>query len=91
MQRKTRGLEAPSPTPRQLEVLRTIDRLTRKLGFPPTFRELGDAMDIESLNGVSDHLRALERHGWLTRTERTARAVLLTPSGSAWLATARAA
>jgi repressor LexA len=72
-------------------VLRTIDRLTRELGFPPTFRELGEAMRIASSNGVSDHLRALERHGWLTRTERTARAVLLTRSGSAWLATARAA
>lgn len=89
--RKGRGVHyrsttARAPTARQLEVLQAIARLTRELGFPPTFRELGESLGIESGNGIVDHLNALERHGWVTRMRRTARSLLLTRSGSAWVA-----
>jgi repressor LexA len=33
--------------------------------WPPTIREIGKAFDIHSTNGVSDHLIALQRRGYL--------------------------
>ena len=36
-------------------------------GVPPTYREIGAAMGIRSTNGVSDHVKALIRKGYLTR------------------------
>lgn len=90
-ERRPRSTTARAPTARQLEVLRAIARLTVERHFPPTIRELGDELGISSTNGVVDFLRALERHGWLTHVRGTARSTVLTPSGSAWLATARAA
>jgi repressor LexA len=51
-------------TPRQREVLDCIARSIRERGYPPTLRELGAELCIKSTNGVSDHLRALERKGY---------------------------
>jgi len=38
-------------------------------GLPPTLREIGRFMGIRSTNGVTDHLLALERKGYI-RLER---------------------
>jgi predicted MarR family transcription regulator len=35
----------------------------RERGFPPTLREIGKGLDIRSTNGVSDHLKNLEKNG----------------------------
>lgn len=35
--------------------------------MPPTMREIGKVMCIRSTNGVADHLRALERKGYIRR------------------------
>jgi repressor LexA len=42
-------------------------------GYPPTLREIGARMGIRSTNGVNDHLRALERKGYLTREDMKSR------------------
>ena len=47
-------------------------------GFPPTIREIGEEMDIRSTNGVNDHLKALERKGYLTRGEQQSRSLVPT-------------
>lgn len=52
-------------------------------GYPPTLREIGARMGIRSTNGVNDHLRALERKGYLTREDMKSRALRPTPLGSA--------
>lgn len=65
------------PTDRQLEVLASIRRLTSSLGYPPTIRELAADLGIRSSNGVSDHLKALERKGCLTRRPWASRAIVL--------------
>lgn len=52
-------------TRRQAEVLQAVDRLISANGYSPTFREVGDEVGIVSLNGVSDHLRALKKKGWV--------------------------
>ncbi|MCA9522077.1 MAG: transcriptional repressor LexA, partial [Myxococcales bacterium] len=44
-------------------------------GYPPTIREIGAHMGIGSTNGVSDHLKALERKGYLERDLLKSRAL----------------
>jgi repressor LexA len=65
-------------TERQLEVLRFIARQIDDAGYPPTIREIGEALDIRSTNGVNDHLKALERKGYLTRDPVKSRALIPT-------------
>jgi repressor LexA len=65
-------------TDRQLEVLRFIARQIEDIGYPPTIREIGEALDIRSTNGVNDHLKALERKGYLTRDPVKSRALIPT-------------
>ena len=65
-------------TDRQLEVLRFIAREIEERGYPPTIREIGEALEIRSTNGVNDHLKALERKGFLTRDPVKSRALIPT-------------
>ena len=65
-------------TDRQKEILTFIQRTTEERGFPPTIREIGEEMDIRSTNGVNDHLKALERKGFLTRGEQQSRSLVPT-------------
>ena len=52
-----------------------IDGIAEAGGYPPTLREIGSRMGIRSTNGVNDHLRALERKGYLTREDMKSRAL----------------
>lgn len=54
-------------SPRQRAVLEYLAAVIQKRGVPPTFREIGAAMGIGSTNGVSEHIRALERKGYIER------------------------
>jgi repressor LexA len=58
--------------------LEFISTSIRERGYPPTLREIGKHMGIRSTNGVSDHLRALKRKGYLDRTRLKSRALTLT-------------
>ena len=62
-------------TARQEQVLRFITDSIKDRGYPPTLREIGAHMGIRSTNGVNDHLRALERKGYLTREDMKSRAL----------------
>src|SRR5438477_3216085 len=62
-------------THRQQMVLEYIRRSITDRGFPPTLREIGAFMGIRSTNGVNDHLRALERKGYLRREDMKSRAL----------------
>lgn len=66
-------------TERQQMVLDYIRQSIADRGYPPTLREIGARMGIRSTNGVNDHLRALERKGYLTREDMKSRA--LRPTG----------
>lgn len=59
----------PRLTDRQRLVLSAVMRLVEERGFAPTLREIGEAVGIVSTNGVLDHLKALERKGYLLRAE----------------------
>src|SRR5688572_12955545 len=65
-------------TERQREILTFILKETEARGFPPTIREIGEQMDIRSTNGVNDHLKALERKGYLNRGEQQSRSLVPT-------------
>lgn len=62
-------------TERQQQVLHYIRQSIHERGYPPTLREIGAYMGIRSTNGVNDHLRALERKGYLTREDMKSRAL----------------
>jgi repressor LexA len=62
-------------TDRQREVLDFITDSIRKRGYPPTLREIGSHFGIRSTNGVNDHLRALEKKGFLHREDLKSRAL----------------
>src|ERR1041384_7334971 len=64
-------------TKRQEQTLDFIRRSIEDRGYPPTLREIGEHMGIRSTNGVNDHLRALERKGYLTREDMKSRALKL--------------
>ncbi|MFL5318185.1 MAG: transcriptional repressor LexA [Myxococcaceae bacterium] len=63
-------------TDRQLQILNYIVKESELRGFPPTIREIGEEMGIASTNGVNDHLKALERKGYLNRGEQQSRALV---------------
>ncbi len=60
-------------TDRQRMVLEYICGSIDERGYPPTLREIGNKLGIRSTNGVNDHLRALERKGYLTREDMKSR------------------
>src|SRR6185369_6051062 len=64
-------------TKRQEETLEFIRKSIGERGYPPTLREIGESMGIRSTNGVNDHLRALERKGFLRREDMKSRALKL--------------
>lgn len=65
-------------TSRQEQVLGYIAETIRDRGYPPTIREIGTALGIRSTNGVNDHLKALERKGYIERSGAKSRAILVT-------------
>src|SRR5262249_62018812 len=62
-------------TDRQKEVLDFIGESIHARGYPPTLREIGERMGIRSTNGGNDHLKALEKKGFLYREDLKSRAL----------------
>ena len=63
-------------TGRQNTVLETIRGWIREHGYPPTIRELGQRLGIKSLRGVTTHLDAIAKKGFLKRAS-SARSISL--------------
>jgi len=64
-------------TKRQEQTLDFIRSSIDQRGYPPPLREIGEHRGIRSTNGVNDHLRALERKGYLRREDMKSRALRL--------------
>ena len=62
-------------TARQHEVLEFIDRMMRERGYPPSVREIGEAVGLTSPSTVHAHLRTLQRLGYLRRDPTKPRAI----------------
>jgi repressor LexA len=74
--RAERSLAPPSE--RQLQILRYIHQQLRDQGYPPTVREIGNAVGLKSTNGVAEHLRALISKGYLAKDDKKSRALVPT-------------
>lgn len=64
-----------SLTSRQKEIYDFIRERMETRGYPPTVREIGNAFDIKSPNGVMCHLNALVKKGLIEREAQSARAI----------------
>src|SRR6185436_17259605 len=64
-------------TPRQREVLEVIEQYQRDRGFPPSVREIGEAVGLTSPSTVHAHLATLQRLGYLRRDPTKPRAIEL--------------
>jgi repressor LexA len=62
-------------TARQRSVLEVIRTSVSERGYPPSIREIGDAVGLTSTSSVAHQLRALERKGYLRRDPNRPRAV----------------
>ncbi|MFD3703057.1 transcriptional repressor LexA [Nocardia sp. NPDC058658] len=60
---------------RQRTVLDVIRSSVTERGYPPSIREIGDAVGLTSTSSVAHQLRALERKGYLRRDPNRPRAV----------------
>lgn len=57
-------------------MLDCIERSIETKGYPPTFREVGSETGITSTNGVADHVKALDRKGYLVWNRKIARGLV---------------
>ena len=62
-------------TQRQHRILEVIRASVTDRGYPPSIREIGDAVGLTSTSSVAHQLRTLERKGYLRRDPNRPRAV----------------
>ncbi|MDV6014488.1 transcriptional repressor LexA [Haloechinothrix sp. LS1_15] len=67
-------------TIRQGQILEVIRSWVRRLGYPPSVREIGDAVGLTSTSSVAHQLQALQRKGYLRRDPNRPRAVGVFPA-----------
>lgn len=60
---------------RRKKILNFIERYTQEKGYPPTVREIGKAVGLQSSSTVHSHLKALERDGYILRDASRTRAI----------------
>ncbi len=62
-------------TNRQREIFEYIKQASKEKGYPPSVREIGEAVGLKSSSSVQSHLNALVKKGYLTRSSSSARAL----------------
>jgi repressor LexA len=70
---------------RKQKIIQCIARTVAERGYPPSVREIADAVGLASTSAVHHHLTALEREGLLERGSHSSRALRLTARGEAEL------
>jgi repressor LexA len=65
-------------TPRQRRVLEVIRDSVERRGYPPSMREIGEAVGLTSTSSVAHQLASLQRKGFLRRDANRPRAVEVT-------------
>ncbi|TDP89202.1 transcriptional repressor LexA [Labedaea rhizosphaerae] len=64
---------------RQAKVLEVIRSWVERYGYPPSVREIGEAVGLTSTSSVAYQLRALEKKGYLRRDPNRPRAIGVLP------------
>ncbi len=67
--------DATGLTARQQKVLATIKDAIEKRGYPPSMREIGEAVGLTSSSSVAHQLKTLEEKGFLRRDPHRPRAL----------------
>ena len=67
--------DAAGLTPRQRRVLDVIRDAVERRGYPPSMREIGEAVGLTSSSSVSHQLSMLEKKGYLRRDPNRPRAI----------------
>jgi hypothetical protein len=62
-------------TGQQQTVLTFVADFAAEHGFPPTLREIGDAIGLVHVNAVRGHVAALEKKGYITKVSDKARSI----------------
>jgi repressor LexA len=78
-------------TPRQRRILEVIKAAVESRGYPPSIREMGEAVGLASSSSVAHQLKALEQKGFLRRDPNRPRALEVLLPGHAAPATRSAA
>jgi repressor LexA len=73
------GDRDPRLTPRRQKILTCIHQSVEHHGYPPSIREIADAVGLKSTSAVSYQLKILEQMGHLTRDARMPRTVVEKP------------
>ena len=66
---------AETLTPRQREILHFIEKSMQDRGYPPSVREIGEAVGLNSPSTVHNHLASLQKMGFLRRDPTKPRAI----------------
>jgi repressor LexA len=83
-------IDAAGLTPRQRRVLEVIKETVEARGYPPSIREMGDAVGLASSSSVAHQLKVLQSKGFLRRDPNRPRALeVLLPGDPASAATAK--
>ena len=62
---------------RQSDIIEFIGKFSRDKGYPPTIRQIGEAVSISSTSVVNYNLNKLEREGYILRDLKVSRGVRL--------------
>lgn len=91
-QAPTLGRDVPRPISlRQQRILDVIRRALTERGYPPSVREIGDAVGLTSSSSVAHQLGVLEARGWIRRDPGTARGLTVLDSSDSLISLRRAA
>lgn len=64
-------------TNRQIAILNFITEQIRTKGYPPSVREIGEAVGLQSSSTVHNHLTQLEQKGYIKRDPTKPRAIMI--------------
>jgi repressor LexA len=74
-----KGRRRKNLSAKQVAILEVIQRSVSSRGYPPSMREIGDAVGLSSLSSVTHQLGQLELSGYLRRDPNRPRAVDVRP------------
>ncbi len=84
-----RDMVTPRMTARQRQILEFIEAQIQAKGYPPSVREIGEAIGLNSPSTVHTHLNTLTRLGYLRRDPTKPRAIEVTWDPSSGVAMER--
>lgn len=75
------GAEGPRLTPRRRKIIRVIDESVQSRGYPPSLREIGEAVGLASTSSVSHQMQVLKAMGYVSIEEGLPRTAVLQVPG----------